>query len=336
MLTGPGAVAWACGGVAPPVDRTAAVDLVWAVFTPLAARSITTRSRRTGSRRVRPGEHGFAELVAVPWQDSRAFVRAAEQLAGAPASRLAADGHPAFGLDASDDLIALRLALSAPEQEDLADLGLDAAAALQSALVAWQPGERDLDIQARCAAALEAAGADAPVLIVGGDERLERYRHPMAAGAPVRDLVMAVVVARRGGLHVAATRFATAAPVDDSYASLRRRVLAIEDAVLSASQPGRTYGAALAALDAGYAEAGAPGGWAGHYQGGPIGFAQREFEIAPDQAGSRWYREADRGRARDRLEPEPARRRQGRGHLPHDRRRRARAGDLRTGLAGGT
>ena len=34
-----------------------------------------------------------------------------------------------------------------------------------------------------------------------------------------------------------------------------------------------------------------PASWAGHYQGGPIGFAQREFEIAPDQTGSRWYRE---------------------------------------------
>lgn len=292
VLTGPAAVAWACGGVAAPVDRTAAVDLVWAVFTPFGGALITTcvEAERIGDE-YGPGEHGFSELVTVPWQDSHAFVRAAEQLAGASASRLAADGHPAFGLDATDDLIALRLALSPPEQEDLADLGLDAAAALQSALVSWRPGERDLDIQARCAAALEAVGADAPVLIVGGDERLKRYRHPMAVGAPVRDLVMAVVVARRGGLHVAATRLATAAPVDDSYASLRRRVLAIEDAVLSASQPGRTYGAALGALDAGYAEAGAPGEWAGHYQGGPIGFAQREFEIAPDQAGSRWYRE---------------------------------------------
>ncbi len=71
----------------------------------------------------RPAAHGFADLVAVPWQDPGAFVRAAERLAGAPAGRLASDGHPAFGLDASEDLIALRLALSAAEQEDLADLG---------------------------------------------------------------------------------------------------------------------------------------------------------------------------------------------------------------------
>lgn len=68
-------------------------------------------------------------------------------------------------------------------------------------------------------------------------------------------------------------------------------MLAIDEAVLSACRPGATYGAALAALDAGYGRAGAPGGWAGHYQGGPIGFGQREFEIAPDQQYSRWYRE---------------------------------------------
>jgi Xaa-Pro dipeptidase len=292
VLTGPAAVAWACGGVAPPVDRSAAIDLVWAVFTPGSAALITTNVEADRIRdEYDPAAHGFDDLVTVPWQDSDAFVTASEQLADAPASRLAADGHPAFGRDSSDDVVALRLALSRPEQDDLAELGLDAAAALQLALGGWRPGERDMDIQARCAAALEATGADAPVLIVGGDDRLERYRHPMAVGAQVSRLAMAVVVARRSGLHVAATRFAAAAPLDNAYAVLRRRVLGIDDAVLRASRPGATYGHVLAALDAAYAEAGAPGGWRGHYQGGPIGFAQREFELAPGQTGSRWYNE---------------------------------------------
>jgi len=293
VLTGPAAVGWACGGLPPPVDRTAAVDLVWAVVTTNGAALVTTNVEADRIRdEFDPARHGFTDLVAVPWQDPHAFVRAAEQLADVPAASLAADGHPAFGRDASGELVALRLRLSEPEREDLADLGHDAAGALQGALQSWRPGEHDLDIQARCAAALEAAGADAPVLIVGGDERLERYRHPMASGTRVHRLVMAVVVARRAGLHVAATRFAAAGPTDPAYAALRRRVLTIEDAVLTACRPGATYGAALAALDAGYSAAGAPGAWAGHYQGGPIGFAQREFEIAPGQADSGWYRQA--------------------------------------------
>jgi Xaa-Pro aminopeptidase len=292
VLTAPPAVGWACGGLPPPVDRTAAVDLVWVVVTAHGAALVTTNVEADRIREeFDPAAHGFSELVTVGWQDPEAFVSAAERLAGAPAPSLISDGHPAFGRDAGDDLVALRLRLSEPERDDLADLGHDAAAALQAALRSWRPGERDLDVQARCAAGLEAAGADAPVLIVGGDERLERYRHPMAAGVPVRRLVMAVVVARRAGLHVAATRFAAATAPGPAYATLRRRVLAIEDAVLSASRPGSTYGAALAALDAAYTAAGAGGGWAGHYQGGPIGYAQREFEIAPDQAGSRWLSE---------------------------------------------
>jgi Xaa-Pro dipeptidase len=290
VLTGPAAVAWACGGVAPPVDRTASVDLVWAVITPAGAGLITTQVE---AGRVRaeydPASHGFRDLAEVPWHQPDAFVRAAESLAGVPASRLASDGHPAFGIDASADLIALRLALSPAERADLAELGADAADALQSALAQWRPGQRDLDIQARCAAILESRGADVPVLIVGGDDRLERYRHPMAVGAPIRRMVMAVVVARRAGLHAAATRFAAAAAIEPAYVALRGKVLAIEEAVLSACTPGASYGAALDALAVAYASAGAPGGWAGHYQGGPIGFAQREFEIAPGQRESRWH-----------------------------------------------
>ncbi len=292
VLTGPAAVAWLCGGIAPPVDRTAGTDLVWAVCTTTTAALITTtvEAGRIAAE-YDPAAHGFADLAEVPWYRPADFVTAAAEVAGAPPERLASDGHPAFGMDASEDLTALRLALSPAERADLAALGVDAARALQDALALWRPGERDLDIQARCAAALEAAGADTPVLIVGGDDRLTAYRHPMAVGAPVSRLVMAVVVARRAGLHVAATRFAAAGPVDPAYAALRGRVLAIEDAVLAACRPGASYGTALAALDAAYDRAGLRRGWTGHYQGGPIGFAQREFEIAPQDTGSRWYRE---------------------------------------------
>lgn len=84
VLTGPAAVAWACGGVAPPVDRTAATDLVWAVFTPDGSAALITTN--VEADRIRdeygPAAHGFAELMIVPWQDAVAFVQAAERFAG--------------------------------------------------------------------------------------------------------------------------------------------------------------------------------------------------------------------------------------------------------------
>ena len=133
MLTGPAAVAWATGGVAPPVDRTAAVDLVWAVITTAGAWLVTTNVEADRIRaEYDPAAHGYAELAVVPWYRPAEFVVAAADLAGAAPGRLASDGHAAFGCDASDDLIALRLALSPAEVRDLADLGADAAAAVSS------------------------------------------------------------------------------------------------------------------------------------------------------------------------------------------------------------
>jgi Xaa-Pro dipeptidase len=290
VLTSPGSVAWATGAVSAPVDRTAQSDLVWVVATPTGAALVTTEVEADRiTEEYQPRRHGFADLVAVPWHDPGAFIRAAQDIAGADAGRLAADGHPAFQVDATEELIGLRLTLSPAEQEDLRELGADAADALQGSLMSWRPGERDLDIQGRVAELLESRGADAPVLIVGGDERVRRFRHPMAVGAPVRQLAMAVVVARRGGLHAAATRFASAGPPPAEFATLRARVLRIERDTLAACVPPNRYGDVLAVLDQAYAREGAPGGWAGHYQGGPIGYAQREFEIAPSQRDSRWY-----------------------------------------------
>ncbi len=48
-----------------------------------------------------------------------------------------------------------------------------------------------------------------------------------------------------------------------------------------------TYGDVLQALAAGYGDE----RWREHWQGGPIGYRQREFEIAPEPADTRWHRE---------------------------------------------
>lgn len=291
VLTGPGPVAWATGGGARPVDRSASVDLVWVVVTSDTTTLVTTEVERDRVRdECDPAALGF-ELVAVPWFEDGAFVRAAEGAAGAPAALLGSDGHAAFGADVTDDLVSLRMTLTAPEQDELRSLGAATAEALESALRGWVPGERDVDLQARVASGLEATGADAPVLIVGGDDRVRRYRHPMAIGRPVERLAMTVAVARRAGLHAAATRFAAVDGIDDDLAGLRSRVLQVDAAVLASSRVGATYGEVLGALDRAYEAVGAPEAWRGHYQGGPIGFAQREFEIAPCQRDARWFDE---------------------------------------------
>ena len=167
----------------------------------------------------------------------------------------------------------------------------DATEAVQEALQSWTPGETDFAIQSRIAGAVEKTGADCPVLLVGGDERVTQFRHPIAQGAPANRLVMAVLVARRSGLHVALTRYASVGEPVTAVARGLATAKKIHSQVLAAHTPGATYGSVMETLDEAYTTEGHSGAWREHYQGGPIGYAQREFEIAPVQTDSRWWNE---------------------------------------------
>jgi Xaa-Pro dipeptidase len=283
-LTGVDAVAWLGDGLTDTIEPGNPASPVWLVVTPDAVAAVTNNVELPRLE----AESGLLELGievhAARWYDAGAQIRLAEQVAGAPRERIGG-----LGVDVTDDLTELRLALSAVEQERLSALGADAASALEDALRAWIPGELDFDVQARVAERLECCGAFGACLIVGGDERVERFRHPIAVGRPMSWLVMAVVVAERSGLHVAATRFACAGGLSDRVRRARAGALSIEEATLRACVPRATYGDVLRALERAYADAGNAGAWAEHYQGGPVGYRQREFEIAPSQTGSRWF-----------------------------------------------
>lgn len=288
VLTRPGPVAWASGGINPPIDRGAPIDTVWLAISESGCTVITTEVEAPRvAAELLPAE---MQLVAVPWWDGDAFVAAAGEALEADVNELGSDGHPAFGRDLDFELQRVRLPLSEPECDELRELGRDAAAAVETALRGWQPGETDREIAARVVAHTEQTGADAPCLLVGGDERLAGFRHPVANGSRPQRVVMAVLVARRDGLHVALTRHA-ATGFDPELERGLTACRSIHRGVLDQCRPQARFGDALTALDDGYRDAGAEGEWRAHYQGGPIGYGQREFEIAPCQTTSPWWTE---------------------------------------------
>jgi len=276
VLTDAGEVAWLTGGITNRIEPGNPSSPLWLVVTPTSAAAVTTNVERPRLEAEAGLEALGFELHEAPWYEPDGLARTARELGGA-ASEL------------GDELIALRLALLPPERERLETLAADTAAALEQALLAWEPGQLDLDVQARVAERLERVGAFGACLIVGGDERVERFRHPLAAGKPIARLVMAVVVAERGGLHAAATRFACAGRLPERIRSAQAAARAVEHATHRACVVGATYGEVLGALDRAYAAAGHPGAWREHYQGGPIGYRQREFELVPTQSESRWF-----------------------------------------------
>jgi len=290
VLAGADAVAWLTAGLTTPIERGAPVGPLRLVVTPDVFAAVTTNVERPRLEVEAGLERLGIHLHEAPWFEPGGLERVAAELSGRPPRELASDRAPGFGMSCDDDFVELRLTLARPERKRLELLAVDTAAALEGALRVWQPGERDLDVLARVDEALERTGAFAACLIVGGDERVERFRHPLACGREMGRLVMAVAVAERGGLHAAATRFTCAGGLPDGVAKAAAAARAVEDEMLAASVPDATYGEVMRACERAYAAAGYPGAWRDHYQGGPIGYRQREFEIVPSQTGSRWFR----------------------------------------------
>ena len=276
------------GGISDPIDITSSSDPVWALESAKGGALITTEIE--GPRL----EYDFAvrelgwHLVTTPWFEPAAMLEAASDFCSTPLDELLSDSS-AVGRSVTDELIASRMVLSVPEQDALRSLGELVARALRTGVDSWRPGETtDCDIAATIAACLVREGAVPVCLIVGGDERLRHVRHPLAVGDVIHDALMVVVVARRGGLHAAATRIAVVRD-DDPIIDLVRRLEPVHSAVLDAANAGATWGDATDTLAGAYAAIGHDGAWREHFQGGPIAFEQREFELAPGQRTSPFW-----------------------------------------------
>ena len=212
------------------------------------------------------------DVAAVPWHDSEAAVQEARRRAGP---------------DLLDDealeeaLVPVRSRLSALDHHRMRWLGRFVREALASAVESIGPGASEDDVAAALGRTAASAGVRSPVVLVAADERIERYRHPIPVGAPIRRRVMAVLVGERWGLHVALTRIRELeAPAGD----LARRTQAVETVLArmaEATRPGATLGDVLETARRAYADAGFADEWQLHHQGGTIGYQGRETIAVP-------------------------------------------------------
>lgn len=174
-----------------------------------------------------------------------------------------------------------RYSLTAPEIERYRRLGRDAGQAIGKLMCNLAPGETEAQIARRAADALAAVGMHTVVNLVAADERIQRFRHPVATERKWEKLLMVVVCARREGLIASLTRIICAGTVPDE---LQRRTLSaarVNAQLLAATRPGAT-GAELFQLAA---QAYAAEGFAGeehlHHQGGACGYRTRDWVAHP-------------------------------------------------------
>lgn len=220
---------------------------------------------------------GF-EIVEYPWYEDAAPLVADLANGGS----VGCDVPGPNVRDVAAAVAPLRWVLDAEAVERYRAVGADAAAALGEAASRVAPGTTELEAAAGIVAACRRRALFSPVVLAAADERVARYRHPLPGTTPIRDRVMLVVCAERGGLYANLTQFVDlAAPSAEVARRMELCATILRRMRDEATKPGRTLGQAMADCRRFYADAGYPDEWTLHHQGGTTGYASREVVATP-------------------------------------------------------
>jgi Xaa-Pro aminopeptidase len=212
-------------------------------------------------------------LRALPWW---------EPLDPGSGGRRGSDRRRDGEADVGAELLAARSALTDPEIERYRSLCRDTAAATGAALREARPRDSELGLAGRAAGGLYERGIEPVVMLVAGEARLPLHRHPLPTAAPLGARAMLVVCGRRDGLISAVTRMRAFSPLAPAERDRYSALLAVEAAYLDATRPGARIGDIVEAGAAAYADHGFPADeWHAHHQGGPIGYATRDYLASP-------------------------------------------------------
>jgi Xaa-Pro dipeptidase len=208
------------------------------------------------------------DLVTLRWHEGDPRHKAFE-LAG---KRLASDTPLAGAEEVNDEITKLHYPLTDLEIDRTRWLARQTGLILE-AMAAWvRPGMTEESIARKMQAEFVLSGIDLDVLIVGSDDRVFKYRHPLPTAKPVEKYVMLHPAARRWGLHANVTRSIHCGQPPERVRKAYDTAATMEAHVLNTLQPGVLFKDILQCQKTWYDELGYPGEWEYHFQGGPTAY----------------------------------------------------------------
>ncbi|WP_049982109.1 Xaa-Pro peptidase family protein [Halorubrum sp. BV1] len=219
------------------------------------------------------------DVESFPWHGA--------SLADAIADRSPAPAAADFDVPGFDrvDGGRLRQPLTDDDVERYRELGREAAAALETVCRNLEPDDPEYEVAAGIDISLSSRDVNTPVVLVGGGERAQAYRHFTPTDATLGDYALVSITAERAGLYASLTR--TVAFDAPEWLEERHRAAArVEATALAATEAAAagdgTAADVFAAIREAYDAVGHPGEWRKHHQGGAAGFAGREWIATPE------------------------------------------------------
>lgn len=271
----PNSFAWLTGGN-NVVDREGDIGVAAAGYDGDGVVVVTNDIEAGRLRDEEVGED--VDVIEFEWH-AESLAEAVEAEAEGPA---AADFEvPGF---ASVDAGALRQPLSESDIDAYRSLGRQTAEAVEAVARELEAGDTEQEAAAALRVALSARGIEAPVVLVGGSERAQEYRHYTPQPVELGEYALVSVTAEMAGLHASCTR-TVAFDAPEWLEERHDAAMTVEASALAATQgaadSAASAGDVFAEIQDAYAALGHEGEWRAHHQGGAAGFAGREWIATP-------------------------------------------------------
>lgn len=185
-------------------------------------------------------------------------------------------------LDLGGSITRLRSNLTVPEIKRYKRLAQLSARAMEATVRSVRPGQSEYNIAAKLAQEAGKRGIQAIVNLVGTDERIYSFRHPLPTPKKLERYAMLVLCGRKWGLVCSLTRFIHFGSLQDTLKKKADAVARVDATFMANTQPGRQMGEIFRRGMAAYGETGYPEQWQFHHQGGLAGYEPREIIATSD------------------------------------------------------
>jgi len=181
-----------------------------------------------------------------------------------------------------EEIKQLRFSLLPEEIERYRSLGRETAKIVTDVCRVIKSGDTENEVKGRLAQKLWSKNINPHLILVGSDERLFDYRHPIAKDKEIKKYVMVVVCAERDGLIVNMTRFVYFGLLPQELKEKLYAVGKVDASFIINTKPGKKVADIFIEGIRTYGEVGYPDEWKFHHQGGATGYETRDYIAAPN------------------------------------------------------
>lgn len=184
-----------------------------------------------------------------------------------------------------EELVRLRMQLCPEEVPRYREIGQTCVKIVEGVCRDARPGQTEEEVASELKCRCLKEGVSPDCVLVGSDERILNYRHPVPTDKKIENSLMVVLGGEKYGLNISMTRIVYFGPVPEEIKERYEKTAYIFACMQCMMKEGMPYQEYFAKVQKLYEEAGYDGEWKLHHQGGPTGYACREFVVTPETGG---------------------------------------------------